>query len=124
MKDHSGPLGPQPPGRHPVDYRNKCPTRLSRRLTTVHIHFPYSSTCSFFTMSRENVLIFGLGGIGGVYACLLHLSQRCDVSVVARSNYAAVTEKGFRMISPTLGNHEDIRFAGGAGLLLIRLDSN
>ena len=64
-------------------------------------------------MSRPNVLIFGLGGIGGIYACILHLSGACDVSVVARSNYEAVKSKGFRMVSDKFGTHEDIKFAGG-----------
>lgn len=64
-------------------------------------------------MSRPNVLLFGLGGIGGIYACILHLSGQCDVSVVARSNYEAVKTKGFYMISNKFGNHDDIKFAGG-----------
>lgn len=65
-------------------------------------------------MSRPNVLLFGLGGIGGIYACILHLSGQCDVSVVARSNYEAVKTKGFRLISnKERWNHDDIKFAGG-----------
>jgi hypothetical protein len=62
---------------------------------------------------REPALIFGLGGIGGVYACILALGGKCDVHVVARSNYDAVKKNGYRMISPKFGNHEDIKFAGG-----------
>jgi hypothetical protein len=62
---------------------------------------------------RENVLLFGLGGIGGIYACILHLSGKCDVSVVARSNYKAVSEKGFKLVSPKFGDHPSIKFAGG-----------
>jgi hypothetical protein len=65
------------------------------------------------TTERENVLLFGLGGIGGIYACILHLSGKCDVSVVARSNYKAVSEKGFRLVSPKFGDHPSIKFAGG-----------
>ncbi len=68
-------------------------------------------------MSRPNVLLFGLGGIGGVYACILHFSKRCDVHVVARSNYEEVKE-GYRIVSPKFGNHEGIKFAGGEYLLL------
>jgi hypothetical protein len=65
------------------------------------------------TQQKENVLLFGLGGIGGVYACILHLSGRCNVHVVARSNYEAVKSKGFRLVSPKFGDHDDIKFAGG-----------
>lgn len=62
--------------------------------------------------ANENVLLFGLGGIGGVYACILHLSGKCNVHVVARSNYEAVKTKGFKLVSPKFGNHDDIKFAG------------
>lgn len=65
------------------------------------------------TAQKENVLLFGLGGIGGVYACILHLSGKCNVHVVARSNYEAVKSKGFRLVSPKFGDHDDIKFAGG-----------
>jgi ketopantoate reductase len=64
-------------------------------------------------MTTENVLLFGLGGIGGVYACILHLSGKCNVHVVARSNYEAVKTKGFKLVSPKFGNHDNIKFAGG-----------
>lgn len=67
-------------------------------------------------MSRENVLLFGLGGIGGIYACILHLSGLCDVSVVARSNYDAVSQKGFRLKSPKFGDHDSLKFAGGVSI--------
>ncbi|WVF66939.1 hypothetical protein IAT40_001682 [Kwoniella sp. CBS 6097] len=63
-------------------------------------------------MSRESVLLFGLGGIGGIYACILQLSGKCDVHVVARSNYNAVKEKGFKLVSPKFGDHESLKFAG------------
>lgn len=61
--------------------------------------------------SQPNVLLFGLGGIGGVYACILALSKKANVSVVARSNYTQVKEKGLRFVSNKFGNH-DIRFDG------------
>ena len=60
-----------------------------------------------------HVLLFGLGGIGGVYACILSLSKRCRVSVVARSNYTAVKDKGYFIKSSKFGDHDDIRFDGG-----------
>jgi ketopantoate reductase len=65
----------------------------------------------------ENVLLFGLGGIGGVYAAILHLGGKCNVHVVARSNYEAVKNKGFRLVSSKFGDHEDIKFAGGESVL-------
>ena len=68
-------------------------------------------------MSRPNALLFGLGGIGGIYASILQLSGECELHVVARSNYEVV-KKGYRLVSPKLGNHDDIKFAGGASLVL------
>lgn len=67
-------------------------------------------------MARESVLLFGLGGIGGIYACILHLSDQCDVHVVARSNYDVVKEKGFKLKSSIFGDHEGLKFAGGEWL--------
>jgi ketopantoate reductase len=67
-------------------------------------------------MSKENVLLFGLGGIGGVYASILHLSNSVNVHVVARSNYEQVKEKGFKLVSPKFGDHESLKFAGGESL--------
>ena len=64
-------------------------------------------------MSKPNVLVFGLGGIGGVYACTLQLSGTCNVHVVARSNYDKVKNKGLRIVSPVLGDHDSVNFAGG-----------
>ena len=60
----------------------------------------------------QKVLIFGLGGIGGVYACALQAAKLCDVHVVARSNYQMVKDKGMRLISPLLGDSH-VRFSGG-----------
>ena len=62
--------------------------------------------------TKPNVLLFGLGGIGGVYACVLALSKQASVSVVARSNFSQVSEKGLRFVSNKFGNH-DIKFDGG-----------
>lgn len=58
-------------------------------------------------------MLFGLGGIGGVYACILHLSGLVNVHVVARSNFDSVKNNGFRLKSPIFGDHDDIKFAGG-----------
>jgi len=62
--------------------------------------------------SRENVLLFGLGGIGGIYASILSLSKAVNVHVVARSNYESVKERGFKLVSQKFGDH-DITFDGG-----------
>jgi lactate dehydrogenase-like 2-hydroxyacid dehydrogenase len=71
------------------------------------------NTSPFTIMSKESVLIFGLGGIGGIYACILALGGQCDVHVVARSNYESVKKNGFRLVSTKFGDHDDIQFAGG-----------
>ncbi|WVQ83440.1 hypothetical protein IAT38_005581 [Cryptococcus sp. DSM 104549] len=62
--------------------------------------------------SKPNVLLFGLGGIGGIYACILHLSGQVNVHVVARSNYQKVKDQGFKLVSNKFGNHEGLQFAG------------
>ncbi|ODN87113.1 2-dehydropantoate 2-reductase [Cryptococcus wingfieldii CBS 7118] len=62
--------------------------------------------------SKPNVLLFGLGGIGGIYASILQLSQRCNVHVVARSSYQEVKENGFAIVSPKFGDHTGMKFAG------------
>ena len=66
--------------------------------------------------TKENVLLFGLGGIGGIYASILSLSKAVNVHVVARSNYESVKEKGFKLISQKFGDH-DITFDGGESSL-------
>ncbi|OXH21286.1 2-dehydropantoate 2-reductase [Cryptococcus neoformans] len=63
-------------------------------------------------MSKPNVLLFGLGGIGGIYASILQLSGKCNVHVVARSNYQKVRNQGFKIVSPKFGNHDGMKFAG------------
>jgi hypothetical protein len=68
------------------------------------------------TTQRENVLLFGLGGIGGVYACILALGGKCNVHVVARSNYQSVKDKGFRLKASVFGDHDDVKFDGGKSL--------
>lgn len=84
-------------------------------------------------MSAPNVLIFGLGAIGSIYACILKLSGQANVYVVARSSYQAVKDKvgwahlliltdllsltsevqGLKLTSPKFGDHDGIRFDGG-----------
>jgi len=48
------------------------------------------------------VLVFGTGGVGGIYAWILH-NGGADVTVVCRSNYAEVSEKGITINSVIFG---------------------
>jgi 2-dehydropantoate 2-reductase len=64
----------------------------------------------------DHVLIFGLGGIGSIYACLLQFSENCLVHVVARSKYKAVRDHGLKLISSKFGEHTGVTFAGGVWL--------
>ncbi|BEI85991.1 hypothetical protein CcaverHIS002_0602780 [Cutaneotrichosporon cavernicola] len=63
------------------------------------------------TNTKPRALLFGLGGIGGIYAATLARSGVCEVSVVARSNYEAVKEKGLLLKSEKHGESHHT-FAG------------
>ena len=54
--------------------------------------------------THNNILIFGAGAIGAFYGSRLALLPSLRVSVVCRSNYAAVRDGGFRVESPQFGN--------------------
>jgi 2-dehydropantoate 2-reductase len=56
------------------------------------------------SMPHNNVLIFGAGAIGAFYGSRLALVPSLRVSVVCRSNFAAVSQHGFRIESPQYGN--------------------
>jgi 2-dehydropantoate 2-reductase len=56
--------------------------------------------------------MFGFGAIGGVYAHLLQQSGGVRVSAVARSNYNALNEKGYRLRSDKFGDHSHMLDAG------------
>lgn len=58
------------------------------------------------------ILLFGLGGIGAVYALLL-TKAGAKVHVVARSNLEQVREHGLDYESVTFGKIDGVRFAGG-----------
>merc|ERR1712225_83939 len=49
------------------------------------------------------VLILGAGAIGAFYASRLAQVPNTQISVVCRSNYKAVHEKGFQVSSPKYG---------------------
>lgn len=50
-----------------------------------------------------NILIVGAGAVGAFYASRLAVAARTSVSVICRSNYAAVKANGFRVKSPQYG---------------------
>ncbi|KAF1963715.1 2-dehydropantoate 2-reductase [Byssothecium circinans] len=50
-----------------------------------------------------NVLLFGVGSVGAVYLYLL--SKICTTTIVCRSNYTVVKEKGFTINSTIFGNN-------------------
>ncbi|OJD40675.1 2-dehydropantoate 2-reductase [Diplodia corticola] len=52
-----------------------------------------------------DVLLYGLGAIGSFYAFILSRAPKVRLTVVARSNYAAVKEKGLTIDSQNHGKH-------------------
>ncbi|PYI34209.1 ketopantoate reductase family protein [Aspergillus indologenus CBS 114.80] len=54
---------------------------------------------------KIEVLLFGLGAIGSFYAFILRSCPRVRLTVVARSNYAAVKENGILLKSANHGEH-------------------
>jgi len=53
----------------------------------------------------HNILIVGAGAIGAFYGSRLSQGKDVEVSVVCRSNYNAVKEKGFAVESPYYGKY-------------------
>jgi 2-dehydropantoate 2-reductase len=51
------------------------------------------------------ILIVGAGAIGALYASRLAVVPNVSVSVICRSNYAAVSAHGFRVSSPQYGEY-------------------
>ncbi|KAF2165336.1 hypothetical protein M409DRAFT_55750 [Zasmidium cellare ATCC 36951] len=54
---------------------------------------------------KINVLLFGLGAIGGFYAFILSKNPNVSLSVIARSNYEAVKQNGLHITSALHGTH-------------------
>lgn len=46
--------------------------------------------------------IVGTGAVGSIYSW--RLAQTCEVTTVCRSNYQAVLDHGFEIVSPKFGN--------------------
>ncbi|KAK9895444.1 putative ketopantoate reductase family protein [Cystobasidium minutum MCA 4210] len=59
---------------------------------------------------KEDILLFGLGGVGSVYAYILNESPNAQVTVCARSNYKNVSEQGLDFQSEKYGNHPNYKF--------------
>jgi 2-dehydropantoate 2-reductase len=57
-----------------------------------------------------NILILGAGAVGAFYASRLAQVSNVQVSVICRSNYQAVSEKGFSITSPTYGSYNFIPY--------------
>ncbi|KAF4979567.1 hypothetical protein FZEAL_4271 [Fusarium zealandicum] len=56
--------------------------------------------------SRVNVVFIGAGAVGCFYASRLHHpSHNIHVSLVARSNYAAIQEDGVKLLTRTFGDY-------------------
>ncbi|KAJ9100870.1 hypothetical protein QFC20_005359 [Naganishia adeliensis] len=64
------------------------------------------------TSDSPNILLFGVGSIGSVYAAIFVLSERCNVHLVARSNYDVLKDRGLKLVSPKFGNHDALQFDG------------
>jgi 2-dehydropantoate 2-reductase len=48
-------------------------------------------------------VVYGLGAMGGFYTSVLN-SARCEMTVVARSNYEPVKKNGLKLTSPIIGD--------------------
>ncbi|KIY53911.1 2-dehydropantoate 2-reductase [Fistulina hepatica ATCC 64428] len=57
-----------------------------------------------------DVLLFGLGGVGGFYAVILTKAPNTRVTVCARDNYHRVSEHGLDFRSDALGSQDGLRF--------------
>jgi len=51
------------------------------------------------------ILVVGAGAVGAFYASRLALAPSTSVSVICRSNYAAVSSSGFQITSPKYGSY-------------------
>lgn len=52
-----------------------------------------------------NILIVGAGAVGAFYGSRLAFARNTQISVVCRSNYGAVSQHGFSVISPTFDSY-------------------
>ncbi|KAH8835191.1 ketopantoate reductase [Flagelloscypha sp. PMI_526] len=61
---------------------------------------------------QDNVLLFGLGAVGAVYAFIAARAPNTKVYVCARSNFEVVSTQGLNMKSEKFGDHPNFMFAG------------
>ncbi|KAI1121183.1 2-dehydropantoate 2-reductase [Nemania abortiva] len=59
---------------------------------------------------RLDVMLYGLGAIGAFYAFILSRAEQVRLTVVARSNYDIVKNKGFIIASENHGDHTVIPY--------------
>ena len=76
-----------------------------------HSHDGKSDLKNMATEEKIKVLLFGLGAIGGFYAFILSRNSNVSLSVIARSNYQAVTDNGLHIQSQNHGDHT-VKFDG------------
>ncbi|KAL7006932.1 hypothetical protein EMMF5_003516 [Cystobasidiomycetes sp. EMM_F5] len=61
-------------------------------------------------MASQDILLFGLGGVGAVYAYILSKAPGVRVTVCARSNYKIAKEQGLNYESERYGNTSGYKF--------------
>lgn len=57
------------------------------------------------TQEKTQVLVYGIGAIGGFYTFILDKSGDAEVSVVGRSNYQVMKNSGLKVKSVIFGDH-------------------
>lgn len=65
------------------------------------------------TTPVDDILLFGLGAVGAVYAYVLNEAPNTRVTVCARSNYVTVNESGLDFQSEKFGNSKNYKFHKG-----------
>lgn len=68
-------------------------------------HFRSTARNNMGADDKIEVLLYGLGAIGSVYAFILNRNPRVRLSVCARSNYDVVRENGMTIRSKNHGEH-------------------
>lgn len=72
--------------------------------------FPtYLSLHTHDTMT-DNIFLFGLGGVGAVYAFILNEAPNAQVTVCGRSNFQAVRDQGLEIRSEKFGERKGYKF--------------
>ncbi|KAI1145442.1 2-dehydropantoate 2-reductase [Nemania diffusa] len=69
-----------------------------------------SAITAMAVSGQVDVLLYGLGAIGSFYAFILDRAEKVRLTVVARSNYHAVKNKGLSIASENHGDHTVIPY--------------